>query len=313
MEVEITTISPLTAEQCALVQAHSLWNGYNMLREELTILGRHLADNPALLTVGIQSCEERIARLRDPRVALVDATRLDELDITVDAELESHLQRSPRLARAPTVIESKENLRSLSWILRVRARELLARASANGNTPWSTFTVAELEADFQEFLRALEQNAHGRYRIVSNLALQQSTDYHVDLKFESARGTSVFMPAVFKDVIRDLIANARKYTPPGGQIHAAIHSGPDGFRGVVSDTGRGIPANEIPAVVEGGRRGRNVADHRTMGGGYGLTKAFLATKQFNGRFWIDSEEGHGTKVRIWLPAPTSSPASGFAL
>lgn len=31
------------------------------------------------------------------------------------------------------------------------------------------------------------------------------------------------MPAVFQDVVRDLIANARKYTPPGGKIIAGLY------------------------------------------------------------------------------------------
>lgn len=40
-----------------------------------------------------------------------------------------------------------------------------------------------------------------------------------------------------------------------------------------------------------------------MGGGFGLTKAFLVTKQFGGRFWIRSEIGAGTRIRIEIPRP----------
>jgi signal transduction histidine kinase len=197
-------------------------------------------------------------------------------------------------------------VRSLCWILRVRSRELLARAAAP--VGWAMFTVSQLESDFDEWLRSLEENSRGAYRLVCNLALQEPDDYYIDLKFAGARGSTLLMPPIFKDVIRDLIANARKYTRPGGQILAALHSGPDGLRLVVQDNGRGIPADELPAVVEGGRRGSNVADVRTMGGGFGLTKAVLVTRQFRGRLWIKSEEGRGTRVRIWLPPP---PAGDF--
>ncbi|MSU71205.1 MAG: ATP-binding protein [Opitutus sp.] len=72
------------------------------------------------------------------------------------------------------------------------------------------------------------------------------------------------------------------------------------------NTGRGIPADERAAVVEFGRRASNVGNVRTMGGGFGLTKAFLATKQFGGRFWIATEVGVGTRVRIHVPRPVAA-------
>ena len=308
MEVEITEIPPLNPEELALINGHSLWNGYNVLREELGRLGEHLGGGPALLGTGIEACRKRVVRLRDPQAALGDAAQLDNLEIAIDAEIEKHLQQRPRLGDDPRVTQSLANVRSLTWILRVRARELLARAA--GPAGWAAFSVAQLEADFDELLRAIEENSKGGYRIVDNLARQEPNDYYVDLKFAGARGTTVLMPPVFKDVMRDLIANARKYTAPGGQILAALYSGPDGLRFVVQDTGRGIPADQVPLVAQGGRRATNVADIRTMGGGFGLTKAFLVTRQFRGRMWIQSEEGRGTRIRIWLPPPAATETPG---
>lgn len=308
MEVEITEIPPLSPEELALINGHSLWNGYNVLRDELRLLGQHLGGDAALLATGIEACRKRVARLREPPAALADAMQLDNLEIAVDAEVEKHLQLRPRLADDPRVVQSLANIRSVSWILRVRARELLARAAAP--VGWATYGVAQLEGDFDEWLRAVECNGHGRYRIVANLAVQEPKDYYIDLKFAGARGTSIVMPPVFKDVMRDLIANARKYTAPGGQILAALHSGPDGLRFVVQDNGRGIPPDEVPLVANGGRRAPNVADVRTLGGGFGLTKAFLVARQFGGRLWIKSEEGRGTRIRIWLPPPSPAESPG---
>lgn len=45
-----------------------------------------------------------------------------------------------------------------------------------------------------------------------------------------------------------------------------------------------------------------------MGGGFGLTKAFYITKQFGGRFFIASECGVGTRIRILLPRPSDAHA-----
>jgi signal transduction histidine kinase len=78
------------------------------------------------------------------------------------------------------------------------------------------------------------------------------------------------------------------------------------LRFVIQDTGCGIPADEIVTVVQYGRRGSNVRHVRTMGGGFGLTKAFLVTQRFGGRFWIKSEIGVGTRITLVLPTPTKS-------
>lgn len=123
----------------------------------------------------------------------------------------------------------------------------------------------------------------------------------VHLTFESVEGGKIRMPALFQDVIRDLIANARKCTPPGGTIEAGLAQTRDSLILVVSDTGRGIPENEVEKVVIFGFRSQNVSDIVTRGGGFGLTKAFWVAKQFGGRMWIRSEVGVGTRIKIVLP------------
>jgi signal transduction histidine kinase len=309
MEVDLTGVPDLTPEQQALLQAHSLWNGYNVMRDQSVTLGHQLAGRPDLLATGISACEKRIERLRDTATTMEDAAQLDELDITIDTEIDKHTCRIGSGCE-PVVESARTNLRLVAWILRVRARELMARAiSPRSGFAWTAWPAADLHADFREFLDAVEQTSHRRCRLVSNLAIQEPVDTCVDLQFESARGSTLLLPAIFKDVMRDLIANARKYTAPGGQIRAAAHWGPDGLRFVVQDNGRGIPAAELGEVVKPGYRATNVRDLRTMGGGFGLTKACWVTRQLHGRMWIESEESRGTRIRIWLPAPVNGRAS----
>ena len=59
-------------------------------------------------------------------------------------------------------------------------------------------------------------------------------------------------------------------------------------------------------MVQFGQRASNVGEVRTMGGGFGLTKAFLVTKQFGGRFWLASQLEVGTRVRIQIPRPSET-------
>jgi signal transduction histidine kinase len=305
-EIEITEIPPLSPGEQSLLDFHSVVNVINVLHIELVLLGLNVSDNDRLLSRSLAACTAVVDSLRDRERALEQAARVDELERTVEHELASLTgwQATPGTDAATTLA----NLRTVFAILKVRARELLARSA----TPerWEEFDVEQLRADFAAVFAAIEQHSKGRYRILYNAARQGASDYYVDFKIEVRAGRPLSMPPVLQDVMRDLIANARKYTAPGGHITAALYEDAEGIRFLVRDDGRGIPATELAQVVAFGRRASNVGDVRTLGGGFGLTKAFLVTKQFGGRFWIASALGTGTQVRLWIPRPGDRPAAG---
>lgn len=298
-EIEITEIPPLSPGEQSLLDFHSVVNVINVLHIELIMLGLNVANDDRLLGRSLDACMAVIDSLEHREQALAQAARVDELERLVEQEL-TGLPGWPAIPGTDTAM-TVANLRSVFAILKVRARELLARAA----TPerWEEFDVKQLQANFAAVFAAIEQNSKGRYRILYNAAQQGVSDYYVDFKIEVRNGRSVSMPPVLQDVMRDLIANARKYTPPGGHIVAAFYEDADSIRFVVRDNGRGIPPAELAQVVAFGQRASNVGDVRTLGGGFGLTKAFLVTKQFGGRFWIGPAAGTGTQVRLWIPRP----------
>lgn len=299
-EIEITEIPPLKPAEQTLLDMHSVLNVFNVLWSELTLIGLALENDGGLLKNGLTLIRSLVGALRDPQASLESARQIDAHIQTFNTEIAAQLTRHPEARRCAEITKSLGSLESVFAVLRVRARELLARA---GNPElWVEVTTGGLQRDFEAVFAAIEKNSHGRYGIVYNAALQGRSDYYIDLKFESATGDRLWLPLVFKDVMRDLIANARKYTAPGGLITAALHADAEKLHFIVRDSGRGIPLTELASVVNYGQRGSNVTDVRTMGGGFGLTKAFFVTKQFGGRFWIASELGHGTRVRIELPA-----------
>ncbi len=299
-EIEITEIPPLKPDEQCLLDMHSMLNVFNVLWSELTLIGLELENNPTCLTESLALVGRLVRSLREPAASLAGADRVEEHIRSFHTEIEGRLARHPELAGRPEIAAALANVQSVFAILRVRARELLARA---GNPElWVEASGAALERDFHEVFAAIEKSSRGRYGIVYNAAVQGRTDYYIDLRFESAAGDRIWLPLIFKDVMRDVMANARKYTPPGGHITAALHADRERLRFVVADDGRGIPAEELATVVHYGRRGSNVTDVRTMGGGFGLTKAFFVTKQFGGRFWISSQIGRGTRIRIEIPA-----------
>ena len=296
-EIEIAEIPPLSPGEQSLLDFHSVVNVINVLHIELIMLGLNVANDDRLLGRSLDACIAVVDSLRDRELALAQAARVGELERLVEEEL-TGLPGWPSIPGTDAAT-TLANIRSVFAILRVRARELLARAA----TPerWEEFDVEQLRANFAAVFAAIEQNSKGRYRILYNAACQTATDYYVDFKIEVPNGRSLSMPPVLQDVMRDLIANARKYTVPGGHITAAFYEDADSIRFVVRDDGRGIPPDEIAKVVGFGMRASNVGDVRMLGGGFGLTKAFLVTKQFGGRFWVASAPGIGTQVRLWIP------------
>jgi signal transduction histidine kinase len=307
VEVEITSIPPLSPGEASLVDMHSVLNVLNVLYGELYVLGDTLGAE-AELASALERCEIIRRDLTDPAMALRHAATIGDHAQAILATIETSLRAKPDKAADPAVQESVANIQSVFKVLGVRARELLARARAPGE--WVEVPIDELRDDFRQVFAAIEKNSHGRYRIIYNLAQQEPSDYYVDFMIESDNGRSVALPLLFKDVMRDLMANARKYTPLGGTICAGLYETTDKLKFSVQDTGCGIPPAEIETVVHYGKRGSNVTHVRTMGGGFGLTKAFLVAKQFGGRFWIKSEIGVGTRIRIEIPRP--KPAAGLS-
>jgi two-component system, OmpR family, sensor histidine kinase BaeS len=110
-----------------------------------------------------------------------------------------------------------------------------------------------------------------------------------------------------REVITNLLTNAIKYTPAGGQIQLEVR--PDaGHRALlrVTDSGVGIPPDELPRVTERFFRGRTSAG-MVAGTGLGLTITAELVRAHHGELDITSEPGCGTQVTMTLPpAPTEA-------
>jgi len=307
-EVEITEIPDLSAGESALVDLHSIMNVLNVICGELTLLGLALADDADLLKPALNLCDRMRLNLVDPDSSLRDASRIREIIQEIDASVAQEIERRPDRVFHPDVHESVSNLHSVFRVLETRAREVVVRAQSPAD--WIEFSVEELRRDCHSIFSAIEKNSRGRFRIVYILSQKEPTDYFLNLAIEAANHRTIAMPWSFRDVMRDLMANARKYTQPGGTINAGLVESPQALTLIVTDTGRGIPPEELRTVVAFRKRGSNVGEVRTMGGGFGLTKAFVVTKQFGGRIWIRSELGVGTRIKIEIPRPGRGEADG---
>jgi signal transduction histidine kinase len=111
-------------------------------------------------------------------------------------------------------------------------------------------------------------------------------------------------PVRLERVLRNLLANAVKYSPDGGRITIVIRqeATPTGDWIViqVTDSGIGIPPADQAAIFIPFHRGGNVIG-RIEGTGVGLASAKQIVEQHGGTITVTSEEGRGSTFTIRLP------------
>jgi signal transduction histidine kinase len=101
-------------------------------------------------------------------------------------------------------------------------------------------------------------------------------------------------------VITNLLTNALKFTPAGGRVTISTErTGADAILRV-TDTGAGIPAEDLPRIFDRFFRGQQAA--QISGSGIGLTVAAELAQAHGGRLTAASEPGHGTQMTLSVPS-----------
>jgi two-component system sensor histidine kinase GlrK len=108
-------------------------------------------------------------------------------------------------------------------------------------------------------------------------------------------------PERLLQVLRNLIGNAVKFTPKGGQV--TVTASPVGGKLQVSvqDSGPGIPAESLTAIFEKFHQGNHKGPHTRPGTGLGLAIAKNIITSHGGEIWAESQLGQGSKFFFVLP------------
>ena len=110
--------------------------------------------------------------------------------------------------------------------------------------------------------------------------------------------------ALFEQVVRNLVENATKYTPPGGaiEIRAAEHGGELRFE--VADRGPGIAAGDEMRLFEKFYRGANATGQPGVGLGLSICEAIV--RAHGGTIEAANRAGGGAVFTVWLPLDGAS-------
>ena len=123
----------------------------------------------------------------------------------------------------------------------------------------------------------------------------------IDLKFTySDKNIDMdFVPSYMSKVIRNLLANAIKFTPLGGQISMGVAQKGGNVIITITDTGIGICAVDLPHIFDSFYQGTN--SRSNVGSGVGLSLVRQMTEAMNGTVGVESTEGKGTTFTLTIP------------
>jgi two-component system, OmpR family, phosphate regulon sensor histidine kinase PhoR len=126
------------------------------------------------------------------------------------------------------------------------------------------------------------------------------------------------LPAVIGDadqltqLLQNLLDNAVKYGREGGTVRLDVAAAPSGRPGVtvaVADQGSGIPREHLPRLTERFYRVDTSRSRAAGGTGLGLAIVKHIVNRHRGQLSIESEEGIGTTVSVWLPQAVARPVT----
>ena len=104
-----------------------------------------------------------------------------------------------------------------------------------------------------------------------------------------------------EQVVVNIVANAVKYTPDGGNIVMAARNVKDGVEISVTDNGIGIPREDLPRLFERFYRVDKARSRERGGTGLGLAIAQEIVRYHNGTIRAESKLGAGTNMTVFLP------------
>lgn len=186
--------------------------------------------------------------------------------------------------------------------------------------------IAQESARLQTLLRDLRdltridlfESAHPELLRLDRFAAEMAArlrplvdDAQLELELRVSPVETMADPRILESVVRNLLANAIRYTPAGGRIVVSAAAAGDTAVLAVRDTGIGIPPEHQGRVFDRLYRADEARARSSGGSGLGLAIAQRATAALGGRIELTSTPGEGSTFRIVLPRASHARLRGL--
>jgi signal transduction histidine kinase len=111
--------------------------------------------------------------------------------------------------------------------------------------------------------------------------------------------------ALLHQAVYNLVENAIKYTPKGGEVTINLLSTPETLTFAIKDSGIGIPKDDMKRLFEKFYRGTNREALAQRGTGLGLAIVKSIAERHGGKVWVESELGKGSTFFLLIPLAQS--------
>ena len=175
--------------------------------------------------------------------------------------------------------------------------DLLTLSRLEGSPMPSVLNALPLKA----LVQACQQEAKGLSQTLTQGAEPHVIAFEVPPMFDEA--VLLGESRELQSALSNLVSNAVRYTPAGGQIHVSVSKGADAslvFE--VSDTGAGIAAEHLPRLTERFYRVDRSRSRESGGTGLGLAIVKHVMQRHGGILSISSEVGQGSCFKLIFPA-----------
>jgi signal transduction histidine kinase len=304
-------VTGAAGEEAAVSALHDGADDY-LLKDRLARLGQAVAR--ALAERDLRHNKSRVEEeLRDAALRLLNQEQAGR------AEAEAAVRMRDQF----TMIASHE-LRSPLTAIKVTAQLLVRELSEDGFDPKKGIEKLQRVNEMSDRLTRLITDMLDVTRLrtgqiemqpellnLSVLVQQVMDEQRIPLGSDYLPSLKVLgtLPALRADPFRmrqglaNLLENAIKYSPAGGEVEVTLQAHDQGVLVRVSDHGIGLPPDALETIFEPFGRASNAQKHQLPGMGLGLHITRQIVEQHGGRIWADSGgEGLGTRFNVWLPS-----------
>ncbi len=166
--------------------------------------------------------------------------------------------------------------------------------------------MGKIEADFDQDHEPVSLVAVIRHTIETYRPVWEDKRQTVQVRLSDGLPPVLGNPLRLRQVVSNLLDNAVKYTPDGGQIRVALEAEGDFQILRVADTGIGVAQKDLPHIFDKFYRADEAIENFS-GTGLGLSIVKGIVERHNGRIWVESQAGKGSTFTVMLPSHIANP------